>query len=205
MGRPCYQQGEPCHYGNHGTEHGKCISARKRNDKGEKVTLQRNAGTRLQRCCSHLVASAAGPSASSRPFKLVLLTKGGETERRETVTGTSWDPSPLQVKLQEAYPSADFVEVDPKNTVEAKRELRDAQAAFGALNPEYLAAAPNLRWLQCPAGQFGRSPSRYSLYTFHLPAHAPASPSAMCMCMRVSQRPPGQNTFSRSWSSRRLR
>ena len=39
----------------------------------------------------------------------------------------------------------------PESTDDTKRELADADAAFGTMNPELIAAAPKLRWLQAPA------------------------------------------------------
>jgi phosphoglycerate dehydrogenase-like enzyme len=39
----------------------------------------------------------------------------------------------------------------PETREDSMRELADAEAAFGTLDPELLAAAPNLRWLQAPA------------------------------------------------------
>ncbi|MEK9676423.1 MAG: D-2-hydroxyacid dehydrogenase [Chloroflexota bacterium] len=39
----------------------------------------------------------------------------------------------------------------PETEEDAKRELADADAAFGTMTPELIAAAPNLRWLQAPA------------------------------------------------------
>ncbi|MBI4219713.1 MAG: D-2-hydroxyacid dehydrogenase [Chloroflexi bacterium] len=41
--------------------------------------------------------------------------------------------------------------VVPETEAEAKKELRDADAAFGTLNPELIKAAGKLRWLQAPA------------------------------------------------------
>ncbi len=39
----------------------------------------------------------------------------------------------------------------PETEEDAISELQDADAAFGTMTPELLAAAPNLRWLQAPA------------------------------------------------------
>ena len=39
----------------------------------------------------------------------------------------------------------------PESRDETLRKLADADAAFGTLDPELIAAAPNLRWLQAPA------------------------------------------------------
>ncbi|MBH66337.1 MAG: hydroxyacid dehydrogenase [Chloroflexi bacterium] len=39
----------------------------------------------------------------------------------------------------------------PSTEQEAIKELADADAAFGTMTPELVAAAPNLRWLQAPA------------------------------------------------------
>jgi len=41
--------------------------------------------------------------------------------------------------------------VVPETEEAAKKELRDAEAAFGTLSPELLKAATRLRWLQAPA------------------------------------------------------
>ncbi|MBG82141.1 MAG: D-2-hydroxyacid dehydrogenase [SAR202 cluster bacterium] len=41
--------------------------------------------------------------------------------------------------------------VAPETQEQAAKELKDADAAFGTMNPELIAAAPNLRWLQAPA------------------------------------------------------
>ena len=41
--------------------------------------------------------------------------------------------------------------VAPASREDTKRELADADAAFGTMDPELVAAAPNLRWLQAPA------------------------------------------------------
>ena len=39
----------------------------------------------------------------------------------------------------------------PETEAEAKRELENADAAFGTMTPDLIACAPNLRWLQAPA------------------------------------------------------
>jgi|TARA_B100001971_G_C18195370_1_gene541120 phosphoglycerate dehydrogenase-like enzyme len=41
--------------------------------------------------------------------------------------------------------------VTPNSHNDAKRELFEADAAFGTMTPELISAAPNLRWLQAPA------------------------------------------------------
>ncbi len=41
--------------------------------------------------------------------------------------------------------------VAPETREDTKRELADADAAFGTMDPELMAAAPKLRWLQAPA------------------------------------------------------
>ncbi len=46
---------------------------------------------------------------------------------------------------------ADITVVAPETEAEAKKELRDADAAFGTLPKDALAAAGKLRWLQAPA------------------------------------------------------
>ena len=40
--------------------------------------------------------------------------------------------------------------LQPETTAEALRDIADADAAFGAIPPEVLAAACRLRWLQVP-------------------------------------------------------
>jgi phosphoglycerate dehydrogenase-like enzyme len=47
--------------------------------------------------------------------------------------------------------SSEWSIVAPSTDEDAKRELADADGAFGTMTPELLAAAPNLRWLQAPA------------------------------------------------------
>ena len=47
--------------------------------------------------------------------------------------------------------SSEWSIVAPETEEDAKRELADADAAFGTMTPELLAAAPKLRWLQAPA------------------------------------------------------
>lgn len=51
-------------------------------------------------------------------------------------------------RLREALPDANLV--TPASSEEALSELADADAAFGTLTPELLAAAPGLKWLQSP-------------------------------------------------------
>ena len=41
--------------------------------------------------------------------------------------------------------------VAPESEEDTRRERADADAAFGTMDPELIAAAPNLRWLQAPA------------------------------------------------------
>ncbi|MDA1280222.1 MAG: D-2-hydroxyacid dehydrogenase [Chloroflexi bacterium] len=41
--------------------------------------------------------------------------------------------------------------VTPQTDEDARRELADADAAFGTMTPDLVAAAPKLRWLQAPA------------------------------------------------------
>ena len=52
-------------------------------------------------------------------------------------------------RLSEATPEVTFIA--PETVDEAKREIVDAEAAFGTLRPDVLSAASNLRWLQAPA------------------------------------------------------
>jgi len=55
----------------------------------------------------------------------------------------------MVARLQDSVPDAEIVVADDKAS--ALRELADADAAFGTLDPDLVAAAPNLRWLQAPA------------------------------------------------------
>ncbi len=52
-------------------------------------------------------------------------------------------------RLQDSVPDANLVA--PTNEDDAVKELSDADAAFGTMNPRLVAASPNLRWLQAPA------------------------------------------------------
>ena len=52
-------------------------------------------------------------------------------------------------RLQDSVPDANLVAAMDED--EAVRELADADAAFGTMNPRLVAAAPKLRWLQAPA------------------------------------------------------
>lgn len=52
-------------------------------------------------------------------------------------------------RLQDSVPDANLVAAMDED--EAVRELADADAAFGTMNPRLVAAASNLRWLQAPA------------------------------------------------------
>ena len=51
-------------------------------------------------------------------------------------------------RLREAVPDAEFS--TPQSDADTLRELADADAAFGTLTPDLLAAAPELKWLQSP-------------------------------------------------------
>ena len=55
----------------------------------------------------------------------------------------------LVARLQDSVPDAEIVAA--ANEEVALRELADADAAFGTMNPALIAAAPELRWLQAPA------------------------------------------------------
>lgn len=55
----------------------------------------------------------------------------------------------LVARLQDSVPDADIVM--PPDRAAALRELADADAAFGTMDPELVAASPKLRWLQAPA------------------------------------------------------
>ncbi len=52
-------------------------------------------------------------------------------------------------RLQDSVPDANLVAAMDED--EAVRELADADAAFGTMNPRLVAAASKLRWLQAPA------------------------------------------------------
>src|SRR5262245_13998445 len=51
--------------------------------------------------------------------------------------------------LAEQVPEWDVVA--PEDVEEARREIADADAAFGTIPPDLLAAAQQLKWLQAPA------------------------------------------------------
>lgn len=55
----------------------------------------------------------------------------------------------MVARLQDSVPDAEIVVADEREA--ALRELADADAAFGTMDPTLIAAAPNLRWLQAPA------------------------------------------------------
>ena len=60
------------------------------------------------------------------------------------------DPIPEWLpRLRAEAPEIAFVA--PENDADALRELADADAAFGTMTPELVAAAGRLRWLQAPA------------------------------------------------------
>ena len=85
------------------------------------------------------IPAVAAVASRSGPLKLVLL-GGGERAKEiaQTITAKP-PPSELHVVITGADGEA------------ARQELADAHAAYGTLTPELLAAAPKLRWLQCPA------------------------------------------------------
>lgn len=100
---------------------------------------------RVQLLAEHLapprssIPAVAAVASRSGPLKLVLL-GGGERAKEiaQTITAKH-PPSELHVVITGADGEA------------ARQELADAHAAYGTLTPELLAAAPKLRWLQCPA------------------------------------------------------
>ena len=55
----------------------------------------------------------------------------------------------LIARLNDSVPEADIYIANLEE--DAVRLLQDADAAFGTMNPEFVAAAPKLRWLQAPA------------------------------------------------------
>jgi len=73
---------------------------------------------------------------SSNSFKFVMLPPQTDTTR-------AWAR-----RLAQAVPEARVVVAEDADT--ATREIADADAAFGWLNPELLAKAAKLRWLQAP-------------------------------------------------------
>jgi phosphoglycerate dehydrogenase-like enzyme len=52
-------------------------------------------------------------------------------------------------RLLDSAPGWDIA--TPTNDEQALKEIADADAAYGTMTPELVAAAPNLRWLQAPA------------------------------------------------------
>jgi lactate dehydrogenase-like 2-hydroxyacid dehydrogenase len=86
--------------------------------------------------CTGLEGQGASRDA---PLKLVMLGGGDRVEEIAGVLVANHSPSELRVVIAEAGDDA------------AQQELVDADAAYGTLTPELLAAAPKLRWLQCPA------------------------------------------------------
>ena len=74
--------------------------------------------------------------SGTNSFKFVMLPPQSETTR-------TWGR-----RLAEAVPEARVVIAEDPET--AAREIVDAEAAFGWLNPELLAAGKKLRWLQAP-------------------------------------------------------
>lgn len=82
-------------------------------------------------------------SAGGAPFKIVFMEPGG------VLSGGRVELAANHVKL--AYPSEKVsVALADSEGEDAKRELADADACYGTLTPELLAAAPRLRWCQCP-------------------------------------------------------
>ena len=69
----------------------------------------------------------------------MLLGGGGRAEEIAQTLRANHPPSDLNVVIAE--PDGDAT----------RKELSDADAAYGTLTPELLAASPKLRWLQCPA------------------------------------------------------
>jgi phosphoglycerate dehydrogenase-like enzyme len=82
-------------------------------------------------------------SAGGAPFKIVFMEPGG------VLSGGRVELAANHVKL--AYPPEKVsVALADSEGEDAKRELADADACYGTLTPELLAAAPRLRWCQCP-------------------------------------------------------
>lgn len=82
--------------------------------------------------------------ASRNSFKFVMLPPQSDTTR-------AWAR-----RLAETVPEVRVVVADDANA--AAREIADAEAAFGRLDPQLLSKARNLRWLQAP---FAAPPAGY--------------------------------------------
>ena len=78
-------------------------------------------------------------------LKLVMMPPQNDLQRQ-------WAP-----RLQRSLPA--YCVVVPETEAEARRELVDADAAYGWVPPEALPAATKLRWLQNP--QAGPAPGYY--------------------------------------------
>jgi len=102
------------------------------------------ASRRLGRLTCHLLQHPnPSPAASTvLPFKIVFLGSSAPD-------GTPRPAAAIVTKLREQYGSR-IVAVVAETTNEAVRELADADAAYGALTATLLAAAPKLKWIQCP-------------------------------------------------------
>lgn len=96
--------------------------------------------THQHRGDDHEVRTAV--SAGGAPFKIVFMEPGG------VLSGGRVQLAANHVKL--AYAEKVSVAVVDSEGEDAKRELADADACYGTLTPELLAAAPRLRWCQCP-------------------------------------------------------
>ena len=82
--------------------------------------------------------------ASRNSFKFVMLPPQSDTTR-------AWAR-----RLAETVPEVRVVVAD--DAIAAAREIADAEAAFGRLDPQLLSKARNLRWLQAP---FAAPPAGY--------------------------------------------
>ncbi len=71
------------------------------------------------------------------PFKMVFLPPNSQHNLD------------FMARLQDSVPDVNLVA--PADADAAVRELADADAAFGTMNPRLVSAAPKLRWLQAPA------------------------------------------------------
>lgn len=87
----------------------------------------------------HHKTSVAQAHRSGGPLKLVLLGGGERAREIATMLTANHPPSELHVVITETEGQT------------VQQELADADAAYGTLTPTLLAAAPKLRWLQCPA------------------------------------------------------
>eukprot|EP01052_Picozoa_sp_SAG31_P037133 SAG31_NODE_4747_length_2984_cov_3.461698_1_plen_305_part_00 len=87
-------------------------------------------------------ATAAAYAADSSVFKIVFLGSSAPDGTPRPVGATI-------AKLMATYGDK-VVAIVTETDAAAKRELADADAAYGFCTAELLAAAPKLKWIQCP-------------------------------------------------------